>query len=103
MSFDLQDVLTIEQDEDASPFELAAALQRAINSSSAWSMQGSMGRSMMDAIRCGHCLLGYTACHDYYQNRIPSRFEVKDGTKGSYQFVVERMSEVWANRMREVE
>lgn len=102
MSFTLDDVLLLEQDEDASPFETAAALQRAINSGSAWSMQGSMGRSMMHAIEAGHCLLGLNDCRDYYGNHIPSRDQVQSGTKGSYEHVVERMGKDWAGKMREV-
>ena len=102
MSFDLKDVLTLEQDEDASPFEIASSLQRAINSGSAWSLQGSMGRSMMHAIEAGHCLLGRNDCRDYYQNHIPSRDQIQSGTKGSFNYVVERMGRSWARKMREI-
>ena len=102
MTFNLKDIQTIEEDEDASPFEVAAALQRAINSG-LWSLQGSYGRVMMDAIKCGHCLLGRVDCRDAYGNHIPSRDQVQEGTKGSYDFVVERMGKSWADKMREID
>lgn len=96
--FDLEDVLEIEE---GSGDELAyfTSIQRAINSGTAWSFQGSYGRSMMDAIEAGRCMLGENPAHDYYRNRIPSRTEVKDGTKGSRSFVVEHSGEDWAAAM----
>lgn len=100
-NFDLDDINTLECDEDASPFDTASALQRAINSGM-WSLQGSYGRSMMHAIECGHCMLGRNDCRDYYGNHIPSRDQVQAGTKGSYEFVVERMGKAWADKMQEV-
>lgn len=99
--FTLDDIHTLECDDDASPFEESAALQRAINSGM-WSLQGSYGRSMMYAIEAGHCLLGRTMAHDAYGNRIPSRDQVEAGTKGSFDYVVERMGEEWATRISEV-
>jgi hypothetical protein len=78
------------------------SLQRAINSGAAWSMQGSMGRSMMQAIEAGHCMLGLNGCRDYYGNYIPSRDQVQAGTKGSYEFVVEHMGSEWADNMKAV-
>ena len=101
MAFTLEDVRTIEEDEEASPFDAAASLQRAINAGM-WSLQGSYGRSMMHAIECGHCLLGRRDHRDYYGNHIPSRDQVQAGTKGSHSFVVERMGKAWADKMEEV-
>jgi len=77
------------------------ALQRAINSGTAWSMQGSYGRAMMDAITHGHCMLGRDQCRDYYGNVIPSRDDVQQGTKGSYQYVVKHAGLEWADLMLE--
>jgi hypothetical protein len=96
--FDLDDALTIEEGTD-DPLTAALALQRAINSGSAWSMQGSMGRAMMRAIEAGDCLLGPSAAHDYYDNRIPGRKEVQPGTKGSREYVVAAHDEDWAAAM----
>jgi hypothetical protein len=100
-AFSLDDVRTIEEDEDASPFEVSAAIQRAINSGM-WSLQGSYGRTMMHAIEAGQCMLGERDARDYYGNHIPSRTQVQAGTKGSYEFVVDRMGEAWADKMKAV-
>lgn len=77
----LDDVLTIEEDE-ATEEQGIEALQRMI-SAGQWSLQGSMGRTMMNAIESGACVLGPTPARDYWGNRIPSRTEVERGTKGS--------------------
>jgi hypothetical protein len=44
-------------------------------------------------------MLGTNSAQDYYGNRIPSRTEVQQGTKGSYDFVLAAMGEEWANEM----
>ena len=84
----LDAVLTIEADEDASEEDEVRALQALINSGT-WGLQGSMGRAMMDAIEAGCCALGEQPSRDYWGNRIPSRYEVEEGTKGSVSFVEE--------------
>jgi hypothetical protein len=58
-------------------------MQRMINDGSAWRLQGSYGREAMSLIESGDCILGKTGHHGYYGNYVPSRFEVKSGTKGS--------------------
>lgn len=88
--FDLDDVYTLEQDETASEQDETEALQRAI-SGGHWGLQGSYGRSMMDAIEAGACVLGPNPAHDYYGNVIPARGQVKSGTLGSI---------AYANRLR---
>jgi len=93
--FSVEDIEVIEGDA-ASEEEYYLALQRAINSGSAWSFQGSYGRSMMHAIESGACMLGLVPARDAYGNRIPARAEVEEGTKGSRQFVVDQMGEEWA-------
>ncbi len=97
----LNDINTIESDEDVSEDEYFLSIQRAINSG-AWSLQGSYGRTMMDAINAGRCVLGKTRARDYWGNTIPSRDDVKQGTKGSYDFVAEAMGTEWADMMAEV-
>jgi len=97
----LNDINTIESDEDFSEEEYFLSIQRAINSG-AWSLQGSYGRTMMDAINAGRCVLGKTRARDYWGNTIPSRDDVKQGTKGSYDFVAEAMGTEWADMMVEV-
>lgn len=91
----LSDIYAIESDIEASEVEYYQSLQRAINSGTAWSFQGSYGRAMMDAIECGFCALGTSAARDYYGNRIPSRFDVQEGTKGSLQYVEELHGQEW--------
>lgn len=98
----LNDIDTIESGDDVSELEYFLAIQRAINSGSAWSFQGSYGRTMMEAIRAGYCMLGRKDARDYWGNHIPSRTQVQEGTKGSYQFVVEAMGEEWAEQMAAV-
>jgi hypothetical protein len=98
-TFDLNDVMHIEGDSDEDDYY--SSIQRAINDGM-WSLQGSYGRAMMDAIKAGCCMLGVNPARDAYGNRIPSRTEVQEGTKGSRSFVVERMGEEWANLMEAV-
>jgi len=74
------------------------SVQRAINSGM-WSLQGSYGRAMMDAIRSGRCLLGPNAARDYWGNVIPSRDDVKEGTMGSIGYVEAAMGGDWLFEM----
>lgn len=101
-SFGVLDAEIIDGSQEASEEDYFISLQRAINSGSAWSMQGSMGRAMMAAIEVGRCCLGHTAAYDYWGNRIPSRTEVKEGTKGSVQFVADNVDSDWAERIAAV-
>jgi len=101
MAFTNQDVQIIEMDDEASPFEVSASLQRAINDG-LWSLQGSYGRSMMQAIEDGRCLLGRNDFRDYYGNHIPSRDQVQAGTKGSLDFVTEHMGKDWADKIAQI-
>ena len=79
--------------------EYYGAIQKAINSGMGWKMQGSYGRTMMDAIRSGCCMLGVHQAQDYYGNTIPSRDDVKAGTYGSYEYVIEMQGHAWADKM----
>lgn len=85
--------------EYLSPEDLANALaaQLAINEGTAWRLEGSYGREMMFMIENGYCLLGPNDARDYYGNHIPSRTQVKEGTKGSYEFVKNLHGEHWAD------
>jgi hypothetical protein len=93
--FDLIDVENIEGNA-TSEEDYFCSLQRAINSGSAWSLQGSYGRAMMDALDSGSCMLGPTEARDYWGNHIPSRDQVQAGSKGSRAFVVKHRDEDWA-------
>lgn len=76
-------------------------LQRMINQGQ-WSLQGVFGRAMMKAIEDGYCMLGPDPAFDAYHNRIPSRTEVKEGTKGSHDYVISHAGSEHAKLMMEV-
>lgn len=95
-------VMTLEEGTD-DELEAAKAMQSLINSGTVWSLQGSYGRAAMDALESGRNMLGKRAHRDYWGNRIPSRDEVKAGTKGSRQLVVEQFGEEYAAMLDAVE
>lgn len=97
MDFGLEDVYAIEEDDCDIETE-AMSVQRAINSGM-WGLQGSYGRQMMDFIEAGMCMLGEKPARDYYGNFIPSRTQVKEGTKGSRQYVAAARGEEWAEML----
>ena len=100
--FDLNDIDNIEgADNECSELEYFTSIQKAINSGM-WGLQGSYGRTMMDAIASGRCMLGQRRASDYYGNVIPSRDDVQFGTKGSYEFVADAMGAEWADMMAAV-
>ena len=70
-------------------------MQGLINSGTAWSMQGSIGRQAMGCLESGACMLPRETYKDYYGNRIPSRDELKKGTKGTYQNCKEFWTKVY--------
>lgn len=59
-------------------------MQGLIDSGLAWKLEGSIGRSAMDCLRSGACMLPCVAHFDSYGNRIPSRYEVVPGSTGSF-------------------
>jgi hypothetical protein len=61
--------------------------QKLINSGNAWRLEGSFGRYAMNMIENGFCMLGLKGHRDYWGNYVPSRFEVKPGTKGSREYM----------------
>jgi len=68
--------------------------QELIDSGLAWQLEGSIGRQAMEYIRLGYCILGKVGHKDYYGNYVPSRFEVKAGTKGSIEYQQETLKEL---------
>jgi hypothetical protein len=98
----LHDIELIEGETTCTEREYYQSMQRAINAGM-WDMQGSMGRAMMDAINAGLCMLGTREFRDYWGNPVPSREQVKEGTKGSIQFVIDTMGKDWAKTMESVE
>lgn len=65
-----------------------AELQKMIDTGMAWHMEGSYGRMAMDALRSGACMLPTSSRRDYYGNTIPSRYQVAEGSTGSYKNTV---------------
>ena len=74
-------------DEDQTPDEHIENFQALINSGDAWRLEGSVGREAMSLIEQGLCMLGETSHTDFYGNYVPSRTEVKAGTKGSPEYL----------------
>ena len=60
------------------------SFQAMINGGEAWKLEGSYGREAMRLLESGACMLPKQRKVDYYGNTVPSRDDVKAGTKGSY-------------------
>lgn len=76
------------------------SVQNLINTGMAWRLEGSVGRECMAAIESGKAILGPKPMKDYWGNRIPSRSEVKRGTKGSIQYANDCREGVGLGRLR---
>ncbi len=77
-------------DEEVLPEDYIEGMQKLIDTGTAWQLEGSVGRTAMSLIEDGQCMLGEESHTDYWGNRVPSRYEVQAGTKGSPEFVAER-------------
>lgn len=75
---------------DATEEEVIVAFQHLIDTGDAWRLEGSIGRAAMAMIENGDCVLGIVGHRDIVGNYIPSRDEVRPGTKGSVEYA-ERM------------
>jgi len=82
--------LTAIWDENATEEALVRTYQYLINTGQAWRLEGSVGRTAMSLIEEGRCALGKEGFTDYYGGGVPSRTEVKEGSKGSKDYVTER-------------
>ena len=60
-------------------------MQQMINTGQCWMMEGYTGRQAMNALEIGACMLPKVRRIDYYGNVVPSRYDVKPGTKGTFQ------------------
>ena len=94
----LNDVYAIEGEAETAE-EYALAMQRAINSGMAWRVQGFYGRSAMDALESGLCMLPKEAHTDYYGSTVPSRTWLEPGSKGTRENVVNNYGEEWAEML----
>lgn len=101
MKNELDAIMALESGEELDALEQAKAMQKLLNAGM-WNLQGSYGRAMMAALEAGDNMLGTEPASDYYGNYIPSRDQVKDGTKGSRSLVVERHGEEWAKALEGV-
>lgn len=73
-------------DENQTHEEYVENMQELINTGTAWKLEGSVGRSAMALIENGECMLGEEGHRDYWGNYVPSRHEVKAGSKGSPEY-----------------
>jgi hypothetical protein len=62
-----------------------AEMQHLIDTGMAWTMEGAIGRAAMECLESGACYLPKMKRRGCYGNTVPSRDDVKAGTKGSYQ------------------
>lgn len=92
MSDMTDDIIAFEEGEQDEQ-DTVEMFQRMINDGSVWKLQGSYGRTAMDLIESGQCILGEHGSRDYWGNYIPSRFEVKPGTKGSVEYQQKMLEE----------
>lgn len=60
-------------------------IQAMINDGSCWKLEGSTGRLAMLCLENGVCMLPLESRRDFYGSRVPSRNELKKGTKGTFQ------------------
>jgi lysozyme family protein len=88
--------------EESGEIEQFEQLQGLINSGIAWRLDGAIGRSAMNAIDGGYCMLGREAHNDAYGNSVLSRKEVKRFTKGSKSFVEKCYGKDYANRLAKI-
>lgn len=86
--------------EDATQEEQLECYQHLINSGDAWKLEGHVGRTAMGLIESGLCILGEEGHRDYWGNYVPSRTEVKPGTKGSYEYAVARRGKAHADYVK---
>ena len=77
-------------------------LQAMVNNGTAWRMEGAIGRESMRLLECGRLILGTKRITDYWGNIIPSRYDVKPGTKGSFDLAVEQHGMEYAQSLADV-
>jgi hypothetical protein len=58
-------------------------MQDLINNGECWKFEGSYGRAAMNTLESGQCMLPEEQYQDYYGNTVPSRTELREGTKGT--------------------
>lgn len=82
-------MLIAHEEGELSSDDTVALFQSLIDDGTAWRFQGCYGRMASDLLEAGYCMLGSAGHRDAYGNYIPSRYEVKPGTKGSAEYCEE--------------
>lgn len=77
------DDITAYEDGEMDEDKQIEFFQRIINDGSVWRLQGSYGRQAMSYLESGLCELGEQRFTDYYGNTVPSKYDVKPGSKGA--------------------
>jgi len=75
--------LTLEQITTLQKMYGVTSLQNKINTGMAWKLEGSFGRAAMSALEDGACMLPEERHSDCYGTVVPSRNDLKPGTKGT--------------------
>jgi hypothetical protein len=99
---EVSDIVAYENGE-LSAERSAVMMQKMINGGMVWRMQGAYGRAAMAAIKAGECMLGVEEGIDYWKNPVPARSQIKKGTPGSREYVVQQRGEEWAKMLEAVE
>ncbi len=74
---------TVEQINEMQKQYGIASMQKIIDTGLCWNLEGSYGRAAMEALETGACMLPEVRHRDYYGNTVPSRNDLKPGTKGT--------------------
>jgi hypothetical protein len=75
--------LTVEQITELQKQYGMTQMQDYINNGMAWKLEGSVGRAAMAMLESGACMLPEKQHKNYYGNIVPSRNDLKEGTKGT--------------------
>ena len=77
------ETITIEQITELQKEYGLFELQERINSGLAWHLEGSYGRTAMNCLESGACMLPEVPRKDYWGNIVPARTSLQAGTKGT--------------------
>lgn len=86
LTMNTPDSLIAYEEGELSSEDTVALFQALIDDGTAWKLQGCYGRMASDLLQAGYCMLGLAGHRDAYGNYVPSRTEVKPGTKGSPEY-----------------
>jgi len=78
-------------------------MQSMISDGTCWKMEGSAGRFAMSCLESGVCMLPLEPKLDYYGNCVPSRNDLKQGTKGTFQNSVRFWNRIQDGEMDAIE